>query len=294
MDQILVELLLLDELQAIGLAILLIIAGGFAGSFLFTVRIRFRRVSHLWFLACINLALSISQFGWIFLPAAADAGMLSPLVIGLFAAFPIFGMALYYGSAARSNDIKGNSSSAWLGFVPFVNLWLIFKRGGDIAVSPATQRSVTMRYIADPLLVVGALVIFAFAQGSGKLLEEIPAYQPSDSAALTSLIGNAQTLEESFAAEAAASRRDLPLRVDDITVFSDIEAQGKTLLITFDVEEEIERLNPGLKHSLTEWQCAPEMFAKDIARGGRIVLIYRGPNDRVIGEFEITQADCNI
>lgn len=293
MDQFFVEYLLLNPFLMIGTNLLLTLIGGVVGAYFFTVRVRFRRVSYLWFLAGSNLALMIFQRGGgAFIPSAATAGLLSVLIIGLLSSFLFFGAALYYGSAARSNDIIGNTGKAWLGFVPLANLWLVFKRGHIIHNLDIKQRSAFTRFFADPLLVISALVVLTSIQVLGKVRQDSPIYQVSDSEALVALVANAQTLEESFAAEAAASSRELPIRIDEFTVFSAIEANGKTLRITFDVEQDFTSLSPAFKHALATQNCAPDMFAHDIRRGGRIILAYRGPDGQIIEEFEISRLNC--
>lgn len=293
MDKILVNLILLDELGIMALAGGLAIAGGGLGALLLKVRIPFRRVSYLWFLAGLNLALVIAQMGWLSVPAATEAGFFSAIMLGLFGSFLVFGLGIYYASAARSNDIKGNTRMAWMGFVPFVNLVLIFRRGGAMNAETG-DRAGLARYVYDPLLVVGALAVFTLSKGLTKTIEEAPLWQPEDSPALHALVASAQTLEQSFATEAEASSRSLPLRVDEITVFSAIRAEGDTLYLTYDIEDdEVTGLKPGFESNIAEWQCAPDAFATDLARGGRIISTYKGANGQVIAEFEITQKDCD-
>jgi CRISPR/Cas system-associated exonuclease Cas4 (RecB family) len=111
---------------------------------------------------------------------------------------------------------------------------------------------------------------------------------------LSNLITESQTLEESFAAEARLSGAQLPIRIDENTVLSEIEALGETLTITYDVAIEISGFRPDFKTTLAQLQCAPEMFGANIARGGIVEMIYRGPNDRVIETFKITQKDCAL
>jgi len=291
MDQFLVSLLLLDEGAMIALAFVLIILGGFIGSWIFTVKISLRRVAYLWWFAGINLVLIISQMIWAATPTAAEGGYLSALILFGMGAFPVYGAALYYGSAARSNHIKGTTESAWLGFVPFANLWLLFK-GTEISSTDTQQRPVLSRFVLDPVLVIGALFVLSLSQAISKVMEDTALYDTAESQALQSLITNAQTLEESFAAEARASGAQLPIRIDDITTFRSISAEGKTLRIEFDVERDISGFNSGFEAQLASQQCDPSMFATDIARGGRVVLAYYGPGGGLIDEFEITQADC--
>lgn len=276
----------------IGVSLLLILTGGVAGAYLFNVQIAFRRISYLWFLTGANLSLMTLQFAWAFVPSAATAGLLSILIIGMLSGFVFFGAAIYYGSAARSNDIRGSTDRAWYGFVPFVNLWLVFRRGGVVPHPEIKQKTRFRRFVTDPLLVIGAICALTFNQWLGKVITETPLYHASDSSALVALLAKVQTLEESFATEAARSARELPARIDDITTLSAVEANGNTLRMIFDVEQDVEKFDTNDQRLIAAEYCAPEMFAHDLARGGHIVLTYRGPDGRIFEEIGITQAEC--
>ena len=289
MDEFLIKFLLLDSAAIVAISFGLVVIGGVIGAFLFNVSWTMRRVAYLWWIAITNLALMLAQLLWALIPVAADAGLLSGLILLCLSSFIIFGMALYYGSAARSNHMDGDTSSAWMGFVPFANIYLMVKRGGDQA---GTKRSAFYRYLADPVLVITALIVFALSQAIGNVLEDTPAYSAADSAALNRVISDAQTVEESLATEVKLSRPALPMRVDEITVLSGIEASGRTLLLIYDVEKEVPGFFPGFKNIIAEEQCGQEMFGPDLARGATIVSTFRSPSKRVIAEYEITQADC--
>jgi hypothetical protein len=100
------------------------------------------------------------------------------------------------------------------------------------------------------------------------------------------------TVEESFAREAQVSGASLPIRVDEITTLTGIEAEGRTLRLIFDVSEDIPALAPGFEATLADYQCQTTMFGSELSRGGMVVMIYRGPGGRMIDTFTITDADC--
>ena len=293
MDKILVHLLLLDEFQIVALAGGLAIAGGGLGALFLKVRIPLRRVGYLWFLAGLNLARAIAQMGWLYLPPATEAGFFSALLIGLYGSFLLFGVGVYYASAARSNDICGRARMAWMGFVPLVNLVLVFRRGGAMNAETGDRPGLP-RYVYDPLLVIGALAVFSLSQRLVDDAMDTPPWQPGDSPALEKLFVSTRTLEQSFAIEAEASSQTLPLRIDEITVLTAMRAEGDTLYMTFEIEDDtITGLNPEFEPLIAEWQCTPDTFATDLARGGRIMSIYKGADGQVIAEYEITQEDCD-
>ncbi len=186
--------------------------------------------------------------------------------------------------------LRGDISSAWLGFVPLANLWLIFKAGGTM--TPSYQRHAMVRYVLDPVLVFGAVIVLAVTQVLDKTLADSTPYDPTESATLNMLFAQAQSVEESLEKEARLSRARLPIRIDEITILSDIEADGHTLRIFYDVEKDISGFRSDFKSKLTAMQCAPEMFGPDINRGATVELIYRAPDGRIIETYSIRSDDC--
>lgn len=288
MDQYFARVLLIEEGELILAALALIIVGSLAASFIARPERRYSRIQYLWTLAGLNLVLSISQFGWLLTPAAASASALSLLVISMALCFLAFGAVTYFASAARSNDITDTTRMAWMGFIPIANLWLIFSKGEER--SGTDKPSAARRFLLNPLLVTGALVVLVLGQGLGKVLEETP--PPTGYNDLAALVSKSQTLEESFANEARLSSASLPSRLDQVTVFRDITAEGDELHYHLDVEQEISGFRPDFKQSLAAEQCSPEMFEYDLNRGGTIVFNYYGPDGWVFERYRITKADC--
>ena len=275
-----------------GMAFILLISGGFIGSRLFDVQIRFRRVVYLWWLAGCNFTIVLSQLLWMLLPEAATFGMVSPLSIFALGSYVAFGAAIYYGSAARSNDISNRTSSAWLGFVPFANLWLVFRARDKELRDISMSRSTVSAYVLDPILVMGAVIVLASANLIEKSIEEMPARISARSEDLAELISNSQTLEQSFATEARLSKQSLPMRVDEITVFRDIKANGTTLTLIYDVESSISGFRSGFGDDLAREFCSVQIFGKGIQRGGTIIIEYYGPDKKLIDDFRINASTC--
>lgn len=295
MDQFFAGFFLLHEFAMMGIGLLLIIVGGVACAYLLEVRGIYRRVSYLWFYSVANLVLMGCQFGWLFVSFSATAGFLSVLIIGIFSSFFFFGAAAYYAAARRSNHINGTTDEAWFAFIPILNLFLFFRRGKVVSDLDVEKRSSFSRFVGDPLLVIGAILVFGIGQSLEKAFEETLPYQVDDGIALRALITKAQTLEESFAAEALASSEILPYKVDDNTVWSAIDATGNTLRMTYDVdvgEGNSVEFDSEILLKVAKNQCASDMFGYDISRGGRIVFVYRGPDKQILKKFEVTQADC--
>lgn len=286
MDRFFISLLLLDEIVLLGIGLLLTAAGGVVGAVLLDVKASFRRVTYLWFVALIVLGLAASQFLWLLAPGAAEYGLFSALVIVIFGSSIVFGVVLYYASAARSRHIRGDSKRAWLAFVPFANLWLTFTPG------PASgPRSRLMRFVTDPLLIVGAVLVLAVSNVLSKSMEDMAA-EGWSTPALTRLLAESQTVEQRFALEAETASVELPLRIDQVTTLVAVKAEGKTLRITYEVEGGDPYLPFDFEAMVAEADCAPEMFGLDIARGGTVVSVYQGPDGEIFESYEITQSDC--
>lgn len=293
MDLFLASFFLLDEFWMVIIGIFLVIAGWIVGLVFLDVQTKFRRITYLWFLAIANFIFMACQFGWLFIPSAATAGLFSALVISLFSSFFLFGGVVYYGSAARSNHKIGSTKEAWFGMFPILNLLLILGRGKIVPDLEVEKRPWLSRFVVDPLLVLGAIGIFVVGQGLEEVLDESAIVRDDDGVALQVLLDRSQTLEESFARQAVGTVEMLPVDIDEITVLSAIEAQGNTLHLTFDVKVDLRDMGVDFVQDIVDAQCAPEMFGYDISRGGRIEFIFRGRDKHVLTTGEITQVDCS-
>lgn len=291
MDQYFVHLLIMDDGALMALMVALVLLGGLLGPLVFKVELEIQRIAYLWWIVVSSIVLTLSQVFWGIIPQATEAGVLWILMIAMMGCFVAFGLATYYGSAARSKDISGHRRHAWMGFIPLVNLWLMLKRGEPRPDAP--KKSAAQRFVLDPLQVVFALMLLGLGNSMGDAIAESNAFEPNRSPRLMALVASAQTLEESLAAEAEASSAALPIRTDEITVFRSIRAEADTLFMDYDVEREFEDFKPGFEALIAQDQCHPEMFAVDLARGARLVFTYTAPSGRVIDAIEITQEDCN-
>jgi len=292
LDHILANLLLLSEGALIGVFLLLVVTGGILGALVLNVNVTFRRVSYLWFLVGANFAITVLQFGWLFVAQVANSGLFSVFIIAMLAAYVLFGMGIFYSSAARSRDVDGTSSNAWMGFIPFANLWLLFKGGSPEAPDVKSPRSKASRYILDPLLICSALLGFVFVQALGQQLENMPLDSSIDNSALNEILTEGKSVEDIFAMEAVLSSSELPLRVDEITVLKSITAEGNTLSLVYEADTEVSSFIPGFKGILAAEQCGQEMFGSEIMRGGKVRMLYQRPNGAAIAEYVIAKSDC--
>lgn len=291
MDQLLAKLLMRGESTLIAVAIALILAGALIGGLFLTIRPALRRIPYLWSLAILQILLTASQFGWLLLPDAAEAGLFSVAVISLFLSFALFGAALYYVSAARSKDICRETKLAWIGFAPLANLWLLCKRGQPPA-EPA-QRGGGDRPVINLLKIVAALAVMLCGHFIAERYLTDTEFDEDETAKLLRFFGGMQTLENAFAEEAALTRAELPIWINEVTSFVDITAEGDRLNMIYQVDQDEPEFEPDLKQDLAQMYCAPDMFEFDIARGGRLLFTYLARNGEVAREFAITRADCD-
>lgn len=298
MDQFFARMMLLDEGVLLALPYALIAGGGVVGAMLMTVRSKIRRTTYLLYASLLALILSVTQVGWLLLSSAAEIGLFGVTIAGLYGVFFIGGIATYAISAARSQDVRGNTARAWLGFIPLANLWLLFSPGDDTVRGVTKPRSGLARFMGDPLLILMGLVVFVLAQSINTVTEEAMSSEDLyDSPALQRIMGNAitakgETVEEAFAREELQAQSTLPVQLDDITILTKVQAEGTTLLMYHLVKDRI-TLKPAFHQMLADNQCQPEIFRQELTRGGRIQMTYIDPDGAVIGDYTITGSDCN-
>ena len=294
MNRLTAQLLMLNEWATLASFAVAIVLGAVAAWALHDVTAGCRRIVYLWTVGLAGLALSGSTLMWVLAPAAADAGLLWVLGLASLGAFAAFGAVLYHASAARSIDAYETTGKAWMGFVPILNLALLMRPGrsrweGPPAGTPAS----IARHILDPILVVGGIALLVATRGFDAYLQRTPLYDFNESTVLIEMIGELMTPEEAFEMEMASTSPMLPFRLDELTVLTEIEAEGTMLTLTYDMDEEV-GFTAEFRDYLVMNQCAPAMFGHQLARGGRIVLNYRGPDRALLDSYTITGEDCVI
>ena len=291
MDSFFSQFLLLSEgtitLTAYGLLIL----GGFICSRLVTVAYEARRVVYLWQTTGIVAVLTLSGFTWILAGAAAEAGMLSVLIIANLSIYLAAGAGFYVASAARSNDISGSTNKAWLGFVPLAVLYLLLAPT-QIPAHQRIKRTWASRFIADPILVIGALIVMGLTQSVSKALEDPAFYQSAQNSALQETLTASMTIEERFAYEAKSIQDQLPKKIDEVTTLTAFESEGKTLRLSYDVNQPIAGFAPAFKASIASQHCSPDIFLSELKEGASIVSEYWGPDANLIDAITVTGDDC--
>jgi hypothetical protein len=294
MERLVLNFMMLGEGAIVATSLLVMGLGVLAAALTLTVRARLRRVTYLLAIAALNMAFVAVQFGYAFVPEAAEAGMFAALVIAVLACSAPYGAAVYLASAARSNDIRGNRRLAWLGLVPVLNLYLVFKAGETATNPDRVRRSAFGRLVADPVLVMVAVFGFALVKDLDKALESGNALSPEEEIAMTALYVRTRTVEELFATMAQELGALLPSRLNEITSLRAIEADQKTLRFTYVLDEGASEELFGQKQMVLERACSAEEFAHALALGGHLSYHYESAQGDVVEEFELTQRDCQV
>ena len=230
-------------------------------------------------------------FGYYLVPIAAIAGLISPLIVGLWLCSFLFGAAGYAASAARSNHIQGNTKIAWYRFVPILNLYLFFKKGQQKAVPSEIRFS---RYVIDPFWISAVLIGLILAAALTKELGKEPQSTDAEQQALHEVFVRTRTTEENSASVASLIAPTLPSRIDENTTLRSVEAKGDTLRLIHRLD-----LTPsdGLycqDKIIIQRACSKDGFGPQLAQGGHIIYVYETQNGAVINTFDVTKLDCEI
>ncbi len=269
----------------------LILCGGVLGSYLIPVRFALRRVLLLWWLSGVSLVLALSDFWFLAIPAAAEAGLFSLAIIAGFGLFMMVGALLWCGYAARSNHIRSDTSRGWMGFVPFLNLWLMLGRGQDGAGTP--PHSKRARILRDPVLVLLALAsmiaIYALRKEQGQRIEAAFA----NSRALGALYQKTLPLSEAFHTVAQDYQSLLPIRYEAGFILRKVIAEREKLRLIYSIDGVSDGDPLNLQPEYIREKCSEDQFGYHIARGGILGAEFFAPTGRFLAEFPITQAQCD-
>lgn len=291
MDRIFIHILLLPEWTLMFAGILCAILGGLIAAWRLTIRHSIGRLAFLWAKALFNVGVVALQLGGHAVPFAADLGLLWILITVIFTGAAGLGGMLYYASAARSMNMRGDSKYAWMGFVPIVALVLLFTPAMADQQKPMRGRMV--RYVRNPILLVTALFAIIMGQALSKVLDETPAYDVVDSTTLVGLISGAMTVEEYFASESEGMRASLPMELDEVTTLTRVDAEGKSLEFVYVVSDHQPGVAMNSTSTLAEIVCPAESFGGPLSRGGQVIFTYRGPDETLIDRYVISVADCS-
>jgi hypothetical protein len=226
-----------------------------------------------------------------------DAMLADRLWLLVTAAFSIIALiAAGFGVAAvaRSRNIDGSAGAAFLAVIPFLNLYLVFKRPRDFR--PAAHPA--LRWMFNIVGVVAIVVIFGLSKGVDRLYETAsqaheakysndPALQAK---AMKLIVGS--DIATSLAEMAAGSSADLPVRVDQITQLTEIRAEGTTLIRIFSVADDRVQMTERFRSSIAKSLCSDAFVRQMLDAGATFEETYVRTNGQVIGVRPVRAEDC--
>jgi len=234
---------------------------------------------------------STLPLAWLATFEAMKAGILWLLVAAVFAGIATLGYAFGVLSHARSVSGYGDGNSAWMGFVPIANLFLLFKKpeqddGG---------RS-TIRILGNIGGVIFGLLLLALGQGITKagdqMISDMAERAGSDptlqSLSITAMI-DTQGLK--FALRQMAT--EVPSQnVNETTTLLRVEADDETLRYVYRVETNALELPASMRTALTRHNCGYEAISAVIQAGATVEHVYRRSDETELGIVTINREVC--
>ncbi|MFV0475797.1 MAG: hypothetical protein ACK5MQ_16565 [Pikeienuella sp.] len=242
----------------------------------------------LWALT-IFLAVA-GQSVWLATPEAVSGGYLWVVVAISGLSMLIAGFCLCWLAMARARDGFGNAGMALFGFIPLLNLWLLFK---------PSEGEEGARRVAAPAMITGAagvvigLVLFIAGSGLNVYMEKKVGEIGRNADQITSgvtLLLRAKGLEETLRAMAAEA--DLPVSVDSATMLIRVEAEGEALKRTYVVSLPDFGVSDEFRENVKTHLCGTAPFKPLFAAGAAIHEIYVRPDGGGIGEVKAVAGDC--
>lgn len=285
--------ILMNPAAAILINLAVLALGGFGASKIISVERPLRRVSFLLLMATTWFLIPVSMFPWLMAEEAAKEGMLGVLLAASLVPILIYGVLVYAFSARRSIDMTGTRRKAWMGFIPVINLVLMFTPGQN-ATERRKERTSFSRFVLDPLLIVVAMMVFTLAELINRVFEETVANIMIESPALTADIAGRTPVEEFLDLMVTEAKATLPTRVDEITILTGVSRQGEMIRYRYTVERDIESLSPEFGDKITRTVCAGPSLGQLIERGASVIQSYENRSGSVIGEYRVARADCEM
>ena len=106
----------------------------------------------------------------------------------------------------------------------------------------------------------------------------------------------ADPLADEMFASAKETRKQLPMKVDEMTTWLTVGTAGRMMVYSYRLEAEGKMISPSfaekqeatLKYNL----CASSIMSKMMKRGALYTYIYKDIRDRLITEITVSNSDC--
>lgn len=212
------------------------------------------------------------------------------LVIFVLSSIAIGGM-FCHACMARSMDAFGSRAYAGLGFIPFINLVLIF-RGTKNSVSyekPARMRGFLFVALGVFILGVTLAVRVGLEQSLSTKVAELKNPETNNVKAVESLI---QKYGLQSMLRAMATGMDLPYKVDQITDITSLDVNGVELIRTYVINAEGVVIDDAFIADSRKRICAYATITPVLKSGGAIREVYLETSGKRIADYLVTIDDC--
>ncbi len=287
------SLMNLSEGALVLFSILLIVSGFVFGLVLRRgATLSMPRVPYFVWTALVYGLISAMTIAWLLTFVAVQNGVLWLLVLFIYGAIFVSGMAYAILGHARSVSAYGSGRNAWMAIIPLANLVLYFKRPIDWSEgnSGSTLKSVLGIILGLFIVIVGA--------GIGRIAEDMIATMASDTgyddatySATIDMLIQSQGLGATLTQMAADF---IPQRVDEVTMLTRVEADGETLRYLYDVSSEVGKFDETDIETLRSRICEFTEIRPIILAGATVEHVYRLPDGSVAGTVVATRELCGL
>jgi len=149
-----------------------------------------------------------------------------------------------------------------------------------------------LKWIGYIALGIGGVVLWGMASGIGKYVGKtaVQEYQQGKVAG---------AIEEGLANAAEQLRKQLPMKVDDITTWQSVISVGSLMSYNYTIdlrESEIDHTTfiSKMGNNLKINVCGQKEMAETIRYGGRYMYTYMGVDGILIGSIEIGKKECGF
>ena len=254
------------------------------------------RAPYFVYLALIAIFLTAAQIVLLQWLSAMKGGYLWALVAVHLSATIASGFFLAKVAIARSYDARGNGSLAPLAFIPFANLWLLFKRSKS---SVPTNRAPTIRLMTGGLgvlfgfgllIVAGSIGIFVVREADriAERTENDPLAQQASVGFMIRSHGLDETLRQ------LAADITLPIRVDEVTTLTRIDSRGTQLRRTYVVVGEISEISEEIAADVADGICTYSPFIPLLRAGATFREVFIKADGAKIGAVQVDAPTCGL
>ncbi len=296
MEQLAYSYILLPEWGMKALSYGLICLGGVIALLTRAPSFRMLRGPYFTGIALCTLAISLTQFWWLGGGAMMQAGTLWLLMLGDIVASLAGGYVFATLAQARSLDAYGDAGKAFLAFIPFANLWLLFTPSKHLQPDGPIQpdNGAWAGLVGAPGAVLGIVLMLLNAAAIRSVSSSVEALAASDPRVANGLTRHmAQSdagLEELL--RLSAQQVTVPARVDEITTLNRVDVQGTTISYHYAIASDIAELPANFSDGIFQSNCKNEAIIPILTGGGTLEYVYTNSTGVEVARYRNDQASC--